>query len=85
MPPWFSAMDIWLSLKTMTKLLPSSPATSRPSRASPPLRDPSPMTATAFSCLPARSRALARPSARLMEVEVWPTSKRSWSDSAGLL
>ena len=84
MPPWFSAMDWSLSFTTMMRPLFRSAALSRPSNARPPESDPSPMTATTSWCSPARSRAVARPHARLSEVEVWPMEKRSCSDSRGL-
>ena len=63
-------MDISLSLITIIKLLFISPAKSRPSRASPPLNEPSPITAITFSFPPQRSLAFASPPARLTEVEV---------------
>ncbi len=84
MPPWLGAIDHSLSLTTMMRPLPNSAALSRPSKARPPESEPSPMTATTSYFSPARSRALARPQARLTEVEVWPIEKRSCSDSRGL-
>ena len=84
MPPWSSEMDHSLSFTTMTRPLSSSAALSRPSKARPPESDPSPMTATTRRVSPARSRALARPTARLTEVEVWPMAKWSCSLSRGL-
>ena len=69
-PPWFSAIDISLSFTTMMMPVPSSDASSRPSNASPPESEPSPMTAMMFSCVPFTSRAFCRPVARLTDVEV---------------
>ena len=50
---------------------------------SPPDMEPSPITAMMFSLPPMMSRAFARPSAKLMDVEVWPILKRSCEVSAG--
>ena len=62
----------------------SEPAKSNPSKASPPLKEPSPITAIIFSLVfPNKSRALAKPDAKEIEVEVWPTLKKSCSDSSG--
>ena len=85
MPPWSSAMDQPLSFTITMTPEPSSARLSNPSNASPPESEPSPMTATTLYVSPARSRALAKPQARLTEVDVWPTEKRSCGDSAGLL
>ena len=52
------------------QVVPISPIVSSPSSASPPLMDPSPMTAMIFSCVPFRSLALASPEAREREVDV---------------
>ena len=83
-PPWFSAIDISLSFTTMMMPVPSSEASSSPSKASPPDSEPSPIMAMIFSLVPFTSRAFCRPVARLMDVEVWPTSKLSYSGhSAG--
>ena len=51
-------------------LLFNSEAKSRPSKASPPLKEPSPITAITLPASPFKSLALARPQARLIEVEV---------------
>ena len=63
----------------------NSEAKSRPSKASPPLKEPSPITAITLPSSPFKSLALARPQARLIEVEVWPTVKKSCSLSSGLV
>lgn len=48
----------------------SEPATFRPSKASPPDRDPSPIIAITFSFLPRISLALASPVASEIDVDV---------------
>ncbi len=53
------------------------------SKASPPLSEPSPMTAMTLPFSPFRSRPLASPPARLTEVEVWPMTKWSCALSDG--
>ena len=58
-------------------------ALSRPSRASPPLKEPSPISAITLPFSPFKSRAFATPQARLTEVEVCPTLNKSWSHSSG--
>ena len=66
--------------------VPISAAMSKPSKASPPLRDPSPITATIFSFPPRMSRAFCNPVAKATDVEVCPISKQSYSgDSSGEL
>ena len=50
-----------------------------------PLKDPSPITAMIFSLPPIKSLAFASPQARLTEVEVCPTLKKSCSLSSGLV
>ena len=76
-------MDIWLSLKTTMRFVPCSAALLRPSNASPPESDPSPMTAITLNVSPRRSRALARPVASETLVAVCPTMKGSCGDSDG--
>ena len=57
------------------KLVFNSPARSKPSSASPPLREPSPMIAITFPFSPLTSLAFASPNAKLIEVEVCPKIK----------
>ena len=59
-----------LSLTIIIILLPKVAALLRPSRASPPVREPSPIIAIIFSFPPNKSRPFARPVARLTEVDV---------------
>ena len=61
----------------MIKLLFNSDAKSSPSRASPPLNEPSPIIAMIFSLAPLKSLPLARPQARLTDVDVCPILKKS--------
>ena len=63
------------------KLVLSRPALLIASYASPPVRAPSPMIPTIVSVRPARSRAVAIPSAAEIDVEAWPAPKASYSDS----
>ena len=69
----------------MMKLLSNSPAKSNPSNASPPLREPSPITAIIFSVSFFKSLAFAKPEARLTDVEVWPILNISCSLSSGFV
>ena len=64
-------------------MLLSSKTLLSPSNASPPLNDPSPITAIIFSFSPFKSLAFARPQARLIDVEVCPIVKKSCSLSLG--
>ena len=57
------------------------PALLSASYASPPVSAPSPITATTVSSPPARSRAVAMPSAELTDVLAWPAPNGSYSDS----
>ena len=82
-PPWFSAIDISLSLTMIIKLLFKTAALLKPSNASPPLKEPSPISAMTFDFSPLRSLAFASPVAKLTEVEVWPITKWSCSLSWG--
>ena len=79
--PTFGAIDISLSLRITRKLVFSRPALLIASYARPPVSAPSPITATTVSSLPARSRAVAMPSAAEMDVDAWPAPNASNSDS----
>ena len=48
----------------------SEPPKFNPSNASPPLSEPSPITAITFSLSPLKSLAFAKPQAKLIDVEV---------------
>jgi len=82
--PTFSEIDISLSFRITTRSLFSSPAWFSPSKAMPPVIEPSPITAITLLWRSFRSRATASPSAAEMEVDEWPTSKQSCGDSARL-
>ena len=69
----------------MIKLLCNSLAKSNPSNASPPLKEPSPITAIIFSLSPFKSLAFTNPEAKLIEVDVCPTLKKSCSLSSGFV
>ena len=64
---------------TRSGVLGRCPAWLMASRAMPPVRAPSPMTATHLNDSPRLSRAMAMPSAAEMEVLAWPAPK--WSKS----
>ena len=82
-PPWFSAIDCSLSLTTIIKFdLISEPTKLRPSNASPPDKEPSPIIAITFSWWFKISLALTNPLAKEIDVEVWPTLNRSYIDSS---
>lgn len=66
-------------------MLCNSLAKSNPSNASPPLKEPSPIIAITFSLSPFKSLAFAKPDAKLIEVEVWPTLNKSCSLSNGFV
>ena len=66
------------------KLLLSIAALFKPSKASPPLNEPSPISAITLYLSPFISRALATPDAKLSYVDVWPKTNVSCSDSDGL-
>ena len=74
-----------LSFTTTIKLLCNSLTKSKPSKASPPLKEPSPIIAITFSVSPFKSLALANPDAKLIEVEVCPTLNKSCSLSSGFV
>jgi len=63
----------------------SEPATFKPSKASPPDKEPSPIKAITFSFFPSKSLAFARPVAKEIEVEVCPTLNKSCSLSSGFV
>ena len=63
----------------------SSLAKSNPSNASPPLKEPSPITAITFSFSPFKSLALASPDAKLIDVEVCPILNKSCMLSSGFV
>ena len=63
--------------------MPNSTALFKPSYASPPLKEPSPITAIIFSLAPFKFLAFAKPHAKLTEVEVCPIVKKSCSLSSG--
>ena len=73
-----------LSLRMMSRLLGVSLTLLSPSKASPPLIAPSPMTAT--TCLSVSPRCIVAtlmPRAAEMELEAWPQAKVSYSLSEG--
>ena len=72
-----------LSLTTIIILLSKSAALSKPSKASPPLKEPSPIRAITFSFPPLKSLDFASPVARLTDVDVCPTLKISCALSSG--
>jgi len=85
-PPCVSEIDCWLSFTTIIRFDSiSEPATFRPSKASPPDKEPSPIIAITFSFLPRMSLALASPVASEIEVDVCPILNRSCSLSSGLV
>ena len=70
MPPSTGAIDITLSFTTIIILEFRTAALLRPSNASPPEREPSPISATTLYFSPFKSLALAMPVAKLKEVDV---------------
>lgn len=89
-------MDMSLSLRMMSRSLGVDDTLLSPSKASPPLMAPSPITAT--TCLgpllpdaagqsparPSRCAATAMPKAAEMELEAWPQVNVSYSLSMGV-
>ena len=70
MPPTARSIDMSLSLSTISRSLGLDDTLLSPSKASPPLMAPSPMTAmTCLSSLPVRRAATAMPSATEMELD----------------
>ena len=65
--------------------VPASAALFKPSNASPPLNEPSPIIAIILSFSSFKSLALASPQARLTDVDVWPILKKSCSLSCGFV
>ncbi len=80
--PTFREMDILLSFRTTMRSFPSWPAWLRPSKASPAVIAPSPMTAITLNFSPSRSLASIMPVAAEMEVELWPVPKASYGLSS---
>ena len=76
-------MDMSLSLRIMSRLLGVDDTLFSPSKASPPLMAPSPMTAATCLPLPSAFAATAMPSAADMEFEACPHGKVSYGLSAG--
>ena len=75
--PTFLDMDISLSFKTTSMSLFKCPAWFKPSKASPAVIEPSPMTAATLCFSPLMSLALAMPRAADMDVLECPTSNVS--------
>ena len=74
MPPTERSIDMSLSLSTMSMSLGHDDTLFNPSKASPPLMAPSPMTATTLCWWP---RAMAMPRAAEMLFEACPQMKAS--------
>ena len=76
MPPTERSIDMLLSFRMMSRSLGDDDTLFNPSKASPPLMAPSPITATTLGgvccCLPATSAATAIPKAAEMELLAWP-------------
>ena len=83
MPPTERSIDMLLSLRMMSRSLGLCDTLFSPSKASPPLMAPSPMTATTLRPLPWALAATAMPSAADTELEAWPQAKVSYSLSRG--
>ena len=75
--PTFLEIDILLSLRITMKFLLKRPALLTASKASPPVKEPSPMTAMVWLLSPLSSLALAMPNAAEMDVLLWPVLKSS--------
>ena len=83
-PPTLLSMAMSLSFRMMSKLLGVLDTLFSPSKASPPLMLPSPITATTCrSFSPLRSAATAMPSAADMELEACPQLNVSYWLSSG--
>ena len=78
MAPTFFDIDISLSLRTTMRFFTRSRVLFIPSKASPPVSDPSPSTAMTFSPPPPMSLAAAIPRAAEIDVEACPTPKASY-------
>ena len=72
-----------LSLTTIIMFESRQAALFKPSNASPPVKEPSPINAMTFAFSPFKSLAFATPVAKLTEVEVWPIVNKSCSLSCG--
>ena len=71
--PTLGSMEMRLSFKTTRRSESAAPALFSPSKASPPVMEPSPITATTLRLEPWMSRATAMPSAAEIDVDAWPT------------
>ena len=83
MPPTLRSIDMLLSLRIISRSLGEEETLLRPSKASPPLIEPSPMTATTCLFLPSILSATAIPNAALMLFEACPQVNVSYSLSCG--
>ena len=80
--PTFGAIDMPLSLTTITIGMSMPPALRSASKETPPVSAPSPITATTLPSSPMPRRiASLRPTAYETEVEAWPAPMMSCSDS----
>ena len=86
MPPTLASIDMLLSFSIMSKLFGCVQTLFRPSKAKPPVIEPSPMIATTCcSCSSFSVAATAIPSAAEIDVEAWPAIKVSYSLSSGFV
>ena len=76
-------MEMLLSLRIISKSLSNEDALLSPSKAIPPVIEPSPITATTFLSSPLTLAATAIPIAALMELDACPAVKVSYSLSLG--
>ena len=84
-PPTLRSIAILLSLRIMSRLFGVAEALFNPSKASPPLIEPSPMTATmCLSVSPFSFAATAIPKAADIELDACPHVKVSYSLSEGV-
>ena len=84
MPPTLRSMAMLLSLRIINRLLSVDEALLSPSKANPPLMEPSPITATTWRfSSPFFLAATAIPKAAEMEFEACPQVKVSYSLSFG--
>ena len=81
--PTLSDIAIWLSFNITSKFLFDLPALFKASKATPPVIEPSPITAAIFSLPPDKSLAQAIPNAMETDVELCPAVKVSYSLSLG--
>ncbi len=83
--PTLGSMAMQLSFNTISRLVSAVPAWFMPSKASPAVMAPSPMTAIwCRSRLPCSTEDAAMPKAAEIDVDEWPTPKASKSLSARL-